>query len=82
MAGSLNHIVAEDGSFSFDLIENLGDAYEALEECHQIIAFLLPYAGRALGNTDATGALSEALHQLDYPTSHTPVLAFKEAVNG
>lgn len=41
MAGSLNHIVADDGTFTMDLIENLDDAQEALEECHQIIAYLL-----------------------------------------
>jgi hypothetical protein len=37
MAGSLNHIVANNGGFSMDLIENLGDAHEALEECFHII---------------------------------------------
>jgi hypothetical protein len=41
MAGSLNHMIAEDGSFDFDLIENLGDAHEACEECFDIIAALL-----------------------------------------
>jgi hypothetical protein len=41
MAGSLNHITQEDGSFTMDLIENLGDAHEALEECHRVIAYLL-----------------------------------------
>ena len=40
MAGSLNHIVNEDGTFTMELIENMGDAHEALEECHQIIAEL------------------------------------------
>lgn len=37
MAGSLNHIIREDGKFTMDLIENLGDAHEALEECFTII---------------------------------------------
>lgn len=41
MAGSLNHIVADDGSFTMDTIENMGDAHEALEDCHQVIAALL-----------------------------------------
>ncbi len=40
MAGSLNHIVDDDGSFTMDLIENLGDAHEALEECFYIIYLL------------------------------------------
>ena len=38
MAGSLMHIVDDEtGKFRMDLIENLGDAHEALEECFQII---------------------------------------------
>ena len=38
MAGSLMHIVdAETGRFRMDLIENLGDAHEALEDCFMII---------------------------------------------
>lgn len=41
MAGSLNHIVDEDGTFTMDRIGNLGDAHETLEECHQIIAVLI-----------------------------------------
>ena len=38
MAGSYNHCVAADGSFTFDLIDDLGDAYEACEDMFQIIA--------------------------------------------
>lgn len=37
MAGSLNHIIGEDGLFTMDLIDNLGDAHEALEECYELI---------------------------------------------
>ena len=37
MAGSLNHIVGEDGRFRMEGIENLGDAHEALDECFKII---------------------------------------------
>ena len=40
MAGSLNHIINIDGTFSMDLIENIGDAHEALEECYAIIVEL------------------------------------------
>ena len=32
MAGSRSHVTASDGSFTFDLIDHLGDAYEACEE--------------------------------------------------
>lgn len=37
MAGSLKHIIEEDGTFVMDSIENLGDAYEALHECFHVI---------------------------------------------
>ena len=41
MAGSFRHITNPDGSFcGIDHIENLGDAYEALEECFYMIEFL------------------------------------------
>jgi hypothetical protein len=41
MAGSLAHIVADDGTFHNDLVETYGDKDMALIECHQIIAELL-----------------------------------------
>lgn len=38
MAGSYRHITNNSNEFiGIDLIENLGDAHEALEECYQII---------------------------------------------
>lgn len=37
MAGSLYHIVDDDGTFRMGGIENLGDAHEALDECFKII---------------------------------------------
>ena len=41
MAGSYQHIVNGDGSFrGTELLENLGDAYEALEECYEMIQWL------------------------------------------
>lgn len=41
MAGSYSHIVDEQGRFiGTRLIENLGDAYEALEECYGMIWLL------------------------------------------
>lgn len=40
MAGSYRHVTDADGSFrGIDLIDNLGDAYEALEEMHDMIAW-------------------------------------------
>jgi hypothetical protein len=40
MAGSYNHCTTDDGSFTFDLIDNLGDAHEACEEMHAMIRYL------------------------------------------
>jgi len=38
MAGSLSHLIdKKTGGFRFDLIENMGDAYEACEECVAVI---------------------------------------------
>jgi hypothetical protein len=38
MAGSLSHIVDDDtGRFTMDLLDNMGDAHEALEECFALI---------------------------------------------
>jgi hypothetical protein len=44
MAGSLAHILNDDGTFrGLDLIDSDRDKREALEECHQIIAELLEF---------------------------------------
>ena len=41
MTGGYRHIVNEDGSFrGVDLLDHLGDAYEALEECYEMIQYL------------------------------------------
>ena len=40
MAGSFNHLVGKDDALQLDLIENLGDAAEAFEECYQLIFYL------------------------------------------
>jgi len=60
MAGSLNHIVdSGTGEFTMDLIENLGDAHEALVECFYLIKAM-------------TGGKMEEVNQyckdLKYPT--------------
>lgn len=41
MAGSLRHIIADNGAFTCDLLDRGGDYVEALYECHQIIAALV-----------------------------------------
>jgi hypothetical protein len=68
MAGSLNHIAdAGDGTFNMELIDNMGDAREALEECHQVIALLLSKL--------PPRTLIETCNALGYPTpKHVPVL--------
>jgi len=69
MAGSLSHIVAEDGTFQMELISNMGDAHEALEECHQIIAYLLR------DNPNGPEVLAETCRELSFPeTDHIPII--------
>ncbi len=58
MAGSLSHIVGRDGRFRMDLIENMGDAHEALEECYDIIFDL---------SGGDTGIISAACRRLRFP---------------
>lgn len=38
MAGSFYHLM-KNGRFSFDTIENMGDAYECAEECFWLIHY-------------------------------------------
>ena len=41
MAGSYRHITDSNGDFiGVNLIDNLGDAHEALEECYEMIQWL------------------------------------------
>lgn len=41
MAGSFHHLIDKDLKFrGLDLIDNLGDAHEALEECYDMIMHL------------------------------------------
>jgi hypothetical protein len=59
MAGSLKHIVAPDGTFTMDTIENLGDAHEALEECFDLIAFACQLNPHFFGTTSSSSAGSD-----------------------
>lgn len=57
MAGSYRHVTEADGSFrGFDLIENGGDAAEAIDEMWQMIA----YMGAQLTPDDPRRAIHEA----------------------
>lgn len=73
MAGSLNHIVEEDGSFTMAYIENMGDAHEALEDCHKIIAWLLSRTWG--GEAGAKVVLDVACDAVNSPRSNVPKLA-------
>jgi lipopolysaccharide biosynthesis regulator YciM len=54
VAGSWNHIVNRNGKFQGTLlIENLGDAYEALEECYGMIQYLADVVATEWGQEHA-----------------------------
>lgn len=69
MAGSYQHVTNDDGSFrGLDLIDNLGDAYEAIEEMHDMIAFM----ARAISPDDPRLAIHEAWrYGVDRPPENT-----------
>lgn len=46
MAGSIKHIF-EDGRFTFDFIENMGDAEELGEEIYDLINVIVKKHGKA-----------------------------------
>ena len=73
MAGSLNHIVGKDGHFKMGLIENLGDAHEALHECFEIIRVLTG------GNVDTVNA---ACDTLEFPRIEVPMRPSEWDVDG
>lgn len=70
MAGSYNHI-DDEGVFSMDTIDNMGDASEALHQCYFMIRFLAEddpkriavavehYYANLRGETDAASVLYE-----------------------
>lgn len=43
MAGSYRHCEGDDGSFRFDMIENMGDAYEACEMLYFMVKWLAAF---------------------------------------
>ena len=52
MAGSYMHLVDDENNFLGRdiLIDNMGDAYEAIEECWNIIQILAKYDSRLIKN--------------------------------
>lgn len=60
MAGSYRHVTNGDGSFrGMDLIDNLGDALEAIEEMHDMIAWL---ADQVAGRDRSLDTPRSAIH--------------------
>lgn len=68
MAGSYRHVCKEDGSFIEEeftqLIENLGDAWEACEMMHHMIGYL------AQGNVIKIKKAEQAYHHSINPGDH------------
>lgn len=62
MAGSYSHITDDDtGRFiGVDLIDNLGDAYEALEECYGMVQYLAQMASVFKLSGDKQALIEEA----------------------
>lgn len=59
MAGSLNHIVTDEGTFTAELLDGVtGDAVEALEECYNVIGELAKWDVKKI---------NKALAKLNYP---------------
>jgi hypothetical protein len=68
MAGSWEHIDNE-GRFTMALIDNMGDAAEALEQCHAMITWLAVTLAVARGGT-AQGYITQAANA-DYASRRT-----------
>jgi hypothetical protein len=68
MAGSIKHVTAEDGSFTFDLIDNMGDAYEACAELfHEVERLQDPeYEAHAEFLEERVGRLSAEVDRLQW----------------
>ncbi len=56
MAGSFAHI-DDEGVFTMDCIENMGDAWEALEECHSMVLRLRSDLSSATGRAKNAEAI-------------------------
>jgi hypothetical protein len=78
MAGSYRHVTDSQGAFTgLDLIDNLGDAYEAIEEMHLMIGWL---ASR-LNPDDPRRAIHEAWRE-GYLRPRAPGNAARENLAG
>jgi len=52
MAGSFTHCLKVDGGFTFDLIENMGDAHEACHDMFWMVRVLAKEAGMGPSDLD------------------------------
>jgi hypothetical protein len=66
MAGSWDHITTSSGKFQGTwLIENLGDAYEALEECYGMVVYLADQLAGFPGVGDRKAARNGAIDEAE-----------------
>lgn len=67
MAGSWKHITTDKGEFrGVELIDNLGDAYETLEECYGMVWYLVSLLGNDPTSRTMAADIEEArLHYKD-----------------
>ena len=67
MAGSWEHITTEAGGFrGVALIDNLGDAYEALEQCYGMVQLL----ANALEDAAIVGSLHTREDYVNWAAEH------------
>ena len=84
MAGSYRHVTNADGSFrGTDLLDNLGDAYEALEEMHAMIEWLADrYFEGGYGPTSRREAIHLAWLEGYAKTHYPPENVANESICG
>lgn len=66
MAGSFGHCNKDDGSFTFDLIDNMGDAHEACEMMHFMIHYLADGFDRTKDPKEIIKQAEEAYYRKTY----------------
>ena len=66
MAGSIDHIVDDGGEFRMELIENMGDATEALEDCFTALQEAVAYMPESLYPWGLRRSAAAALQRLRY----------------
>jgi hypothetical protein len=71
MAGSWNHMVTEAGEFQGTrLLDNLGDCYEALEECYGMVWWLARDGDASAALTSPQDQRTSALARIEDARQH------------